>query len=220
MATIRIDGIQQAEDLNRDGTVTIGERVQASLILWGIMFVALNVVYAALAAIIEWDEPARAWAGFWLPMFVIVDTVGVTSLAVWRLIIYERGEKLEGEERRRRWEREDWEMDQIRGTVAHEGNTRVTPATRDFYAKLFLQRYYQGKSIARDGKGGWVDSGLPKEMWDLINGMMKDRKIRKGRSKDLEPATFAEAWGIWCDHEVKARRWVRNGPGPDDFLSI
>ena len=219
MATIRIDGITPAEDLNRDGKITLGERIQAAAGIWVVVFGALVLVYWCLWAMLGWAEPLAVFARPWAPLFAILATLTAATIAIWRLVIYERGEKLEAEERRRRWQREDWEFQQLSGTVEAENNTRVTPATRDFYAKLYLQRYYQGKSISRDGRGGWVDSGLPKEMWDLVNGMMKERKIRTGRSSDLEPATFAEAWGIWCDHEVKSRRWVRNGPGPDDFIS-
>jgi len=200
----------KVEDTNKDGKVSLGERVQAALVLWAVLFLALNILYLCIVVVLNKQRAGALWLTFWLPAFVALDTVAVAALAVWRLIIYERAEREERAERRRRWDREDWEMDQVKGISKSEGETRWTQATQDYYAQLYLKRYYQGKGLERNR---WEADGLPQPAWNRINKLMQQYKIRKARSKVLEFETFAEAWGAWCEAEMTSRRWVKNGDG-------
>lgn len=206
--TIRIPN----EDLNRDGTVTLGERVASAIILWSLLFLGLNLLYWSVVTIINKSHPLAVWLDFWLAAFALLDTLFVVGLSVWRLIWLERGERREVLERNRRWKREDWEFQQVAGTVETVGDTRWTAATQDYYAKLYLQRYYQNQSIVRDD---WVRDGLPKPAWDTINALMVKRRIRQGRKTELAYDTFADAWAAWVEAEAKSRKWVRVG---DDFV--
>jgi len=204
------------EDLNKDGKVTLSERVQAALMLWLVLFVTLNIIYVCVVVVFHKQGALELWLGFWLPAYVALDTIGVAAVAVWRLILYERAELVERDERKWKRKREQWEFDQMRKDDTTERETRgMTPHRQAFLAKWYIQRYFEGKSITRQAciKAGWS-----KPEWDHINDLMVKRGIRDGRKPKLKQETPEAALLAWNEGDMKSRKWVR--AGDDEFVKV
>jgi len=136
---------------------------------------------------------------------LVVSTLAGVGLGIWRMLRYERAERVQAEELSRRWRFQDEDRGHLNAVVDREQQTRFSQGDVDAAARLFLHRYYAGKGLSR---ADWVKDGLSKDLWDHVNSLMKERGIRKGRKAELVPGTFADAWGVWCDAKVKARSWL------------
>jgi len=211
MATIKV--IQDApEDLNKDGKITLGERVTAACIMWLVVFIGLNIIYWSIVALLEVENPLGAW-GRWLAVFALLDTIATISIAVWRLVWIERDYKHERIEQERRWKREDWEFDQMRGTATAPDTGKRSEAWKyDYYAMMYLKRYFRGIDITR---AQWEKDGLPVEWWNNVNAKLQERQIRRGKNKALEYETYGEAWEAWLEANMKAHTLERRG---NDFV--
>jgi len=196
-------------DLNRDGKVSLGELVVSAFLIVAGVFSFLLIVGLTI-----WAFVADAWTGvkFLLTLITISGAVSII-VALWRLFRYERGEKRDNAEWALKREKEEWELDQIKGVVNQEAETNWTQATQDEMARRYLfWSYKQGQFVTREE---WKKKGQPEVAWNRINGLMKEHKIRSKRSRDLQHDDFAEAWGAWCDAMIKSRSWVRSG---EDFI--
>ena len=199
--------IEQLSDLNGDGRVSLGELVVSTLTIMALVFLGLMVLPLAVGGVFWRLDLALAFTvRIWFWVSLLVAIVGGVALGIYRLLRYERAENRFKTELQRKWKREDWELAQIDGTLKAEEESRITQAQVDAAAALFLKRYYSGQSISRDA---WVRDGLSKDLWDHVNALMKKRKIRRGRKSELEPENFAEAWGLWCEAKLQARKFWR-----------
>jgi hypothetical protein len=154
------------------------------------------------------DNALDLWLDFWGPLFLVLAVVSWLSLLVWRLIWLERDERLAAVERTRKWERENWEFDNLRGVATREAQTDFTQADIDAAAWQLLSFYYKGEEWSRKA---WTARGLSKELWDQVNALFQKRSIRRGRKAQLEPKTMAHAWGLWCEAKLKNRTLYRHG---------
>lgn len=211
MSTIKLE--MPETDLNHDGHTSFGELVTYTLVLGGGLFVALNALVIAICILFGVERWWRPWLSVWVPLLMILVTLIALALFVWRLIVPEKGEVMSFLDWRQKRARERWEFDQVRGLSSTEAGTRLSQADQDYYLRLYLLRWYQHGKLSRDQ---WEADGLPKRMWDRANELAKKHRIRKAHANKLEPVTFADAWGLYCDALVRGRRWIKNG---DDLLT-
>jgi len=90
----------------------------------------------------------------------------------------------------------------------------MTQAQIDAAAEQILARYYTGKEWSREACE--KDGVMSAELWNEANAMLKKRNIRRGRKTTLEPATYAEAWGLYCAAKLKANQH-KMGSASDDW---
>ena len=192
-------------DLNGDGKVTIDELARSTILV----FVQLVVVFFALIGGVYFLVVGPALLRL-IGAVVSVSAILAFSLGLWRMLRYERQEREEKRDREFERERAGWEFDQARGVSREAQSTTLAQAHIDAAALQILQRYYAGK--------GWTRSACEKEnvmgseLWNEANGMLKKRRIRNGSSRHLEPETFADAWGLYCEAKLKANQHrVANG---------
>jgi len=197
----------QWADLDGDGRVSFGELVASTFFVMGMVFVGLVALAVAAGGLLAvgvkewWSFFARWWIWVSLALSVLVGVV----LGVWRGLRYERDERTRSVELSRRWRFEDEDRAHLNAVVDRETSTRFTQSDVDSAARLYLHRYYSGRGLSRDA---WVKDGLSKDLWDHVNALARKRGLRKGRKSELVPATFADAWGLWCDAKVRSRSWL------------
>lgn len=198
MTTIKIP-IPESADLNRDGKVTLGERIVSAVALILFLWVLFLVIIAGICRLFRLRLSLDAALG----ALMIAIFLGC-AVAIWRLIVYEKEEWLARTDRKMRRDREQWEFDVLKGeTEAPEESPPWNQYLQDKYARMWLDlSYKQGKPITRDQ---WQDMGLPPTIWNRINRLMNDYKIRKGST--LVPEDFGSAWGVWLDGQAHDKRW-------------
>ena len=197
-------------DLNQDGKVTVDELVRSALLI----FIALNVLLGALIVggwlLVTGKFPPWRIMGI-IPLLAAILTA---TLLLWRMTRYERQEREDRRELEFKREKERWEFDQARGISQEAGATTMTQAQIDMAAEQIIARYYTGKEWSREAceKDGVMGS----ELWNEANKLLRERGIRRGRSRDLEPETYAKAWGIYCKAKLEANRH-KMGSANDDW---
>ena len=192
-------------DLNDDGKVTFDELIRSTLYIAAMIAFFLLALLGGIGLILLRGPLIPTLVGYCLVLATVLGAV----IGIRRQIRYERAERLEREELYRRWAREDYEFDVLRGAAQTETDTRWNSARQDQYARLWLNLSYErGKPITRDE---WQRQGQPVEAWNRTNSLMKRRGIRRGSS--LAPDTLAEAWGAWCEAELESRAWVQSAKG-------
>ena len=200
------------EDLNRDGQVSLGERASATFTLCAGVWLFLQVLYIGGCLLFGVDlAPGWLfWRRVWLGLTLLLVGIGGVVLFVWRLLEYEKRERQANEDRDHRRERQQFELDQLRGVTSRETDTRYTQADIDAAARIIMTRYYNGETWTRDA---CVSIGLKKELWDRANALLKKRRIRIGNRKRLEPGDFAEAWGIYVEKAMENSQHTRHYDG-------
>ena len=194
-----------ALDLNGDGRVTVDELVRST---W-MIFIQLVVVFGAIALAVV----ALVYAPAFLKVAVSIIALAALlafSLGVYRMLRHERLDREAEQEKLRRWEREDYEFDLLRGVSDDARATTLAQAEIDAAALQILRRYYDGKPFTRDAMVG--DGLMTAQLWNEANGLLRKRGIRAGRKSEFRPDDFAEAWAIYCEAKLKANQHtVHNG---------
>ena len=197
-------------DLNQDGKTTVGElAVSALLIFVSLVSLLGALVIGGWVLAIERLPPWRAFG-----VILILSVVATAIAMLWRMTRYERQEREAKRDAEFERERKRWEFDQAQGISQEAGATTMTQAQIDAAADQIIARYYAGKEWSREGceKDGVMGS----ELWNAANKLLKDRRIRRGSSRKLEPATYADAWGMYCAAKLKANRH-KMGSANDDW---
>lgn len=197
-------------DLNQDGKVTVDELVRSALLI----FIALNVLLGALIVggwlLVTGKFPPWRIMGI-IPLLAAILTA---TLLLWRMTRYERQEREDRRELEFKREKERWEFDQARGISQEAGATTMTQAQIDAAADQIIARYYAGRGWSREACE--KDGVMSAELWNEANKLLRERRIRRGRSRGLEPATYADAWGMYCAAKLKANRH-KMGSANDDW---
>jgi hypothetical protein len=211
MTTIRIPEPVVNPDLNRDGVVTFDELLKSSV--WIALLAFVGVFVVGLAGTVwlmdkNWKAVAEIMVDWTLGSLVLAVLVGV-GVGIYRQFRYEREQSIQGEAIRIQMEREQWELDQLKGVSGRAEKTKFTQAEIDAHAQIYLQGYYNGHGLTR---AAWVKRGFSKDMWDVVNKKMRSRGIRTGSKPDLNYPDFAGAWGRWCEEKVRRREfWHDSG---------
>ena len=196
-------------DLNNDGKVTIDELarstgliyaqivIAASAVVWGIWV----LIVGAIPQVVTFLRVEGAIVAFSAPL--------AAYIGIKRMLRYERIEERE----QKAWEfqrkRDEWELRQAMGIATEAGATTMTQAQVDATAQQILSRYYTGKEWSREAM---VKANVTTaELWNEANATLKKRRIRKGKKRELEPDTFAEAWGIYCEEKLRQNRHKLGG---------
>jgi len=138
-----------------------------------------------------------------------------TAIAMlWRMTRYERQEREAKRDAEFERERKRWEFDQAQGISQEAGATTMTQAQIDMAAEQIIARYYAGREWSREACE--KDGVMSAELWNEANKLLRERRIRRGRSRDLEPETYAEAWGLYCKAKLEANRH-KMGSANDDW---
>jgi len=163
------------------------------------LLVGLAVLF--LYAFLRWD-----WRdiGGNLLLALLLSVVFGVAVIVRRLFVFERTEKLQVQETRRRWWREDeeWRQTQRLDDDRHE-QREPNAAKIDLIARRILTRYYAGQSITRDACT--AEGVCNFSEWNQVNDLLKKRGLRRGHK--VTAANFAEAWAAWLEVNTKATRF-------------
>ena len=194
-----------ALDRNKDGRISVDELIQSAHWIFLALLALLGVLIAGPWLMIAGKLPPwRIWV-----MILILAAAGTATLIVRRMLFPERNEKEAAIDREFERERAQWEFDQARGVSEDARATTLAQAEIDAAALTILQRYYQGKEWTRDA---CTATGMTAELWNEANGLLKKRGIRRGRKSHLEPESFQEAWGLYCEAKLKANQHrIANG---------
>jgi hypothetical protein len=202
-------------DLNGDGRITPDELIRST---WTIF---VQVVLASSAAI---------WC-IWIAVagripnaltFLRIEGVLVTGsiiaacyIGIKRQLRYERQEGRDYHMWLLEKEKTEWQLDQAKGISKDSRPADMTQIDIDAAALTILTYYYDGKDCTREAL---VQLGLmTADLWNSANKLLKDRHIRKGRSRNLEPGTFEEAWAMYLAGKMKAHNYKMAGAYDPDW---
>ena len=195
-------------DLNGDGTVTFDELVRSTLYIAAMIAMLLLSLVGGIALAFTHGAAWLRIVGGILALSAVLGSV----IGIRRQIRYERAERLEREELARRRAREDYEFALLRGEAQTETDTRMNAGLQNQYAMLWLRWSYElDKPIPRDE---WNRRGQPVDIWNRINRLMKERKIRRGSSLGFD--LLEQAQVAWFEAENASRKWTRGSGG--DFV--
>ena len=204
------------EDINRDGTVSIKERIVSVVVLWLILAVGLTILYYCVCSLfnIPGRIATRQYGDIWLSIFLLLSTVVTIVLSIWRLTWIDQQQVAVVKERSRRRQREDEERRELQATTENRASSKAWTEQMQFhYARLYLKRAYQHNVFPAypQVRDDWIKSGSPKEAWDIINKLMTERGIRAPKKGPMLPPTLEEAWAAWADWELQHHTMVRVG---------
>ena len=202
-------------DLNGDGRVTIDELARSTMLVFVQLVIALSAAVWGIWVLVAGQIPAPVTLLRVEGAIMASSAIGAAALGLWRMLRYERQEREEKRDLEFERERARWEFDQVRGVSREAGATTMTQAEVDLAALQILQRYYAGKKCTREACE--KDNVMGSELWNEANDMLKKRHIRRGRSRHLEPATFAKAWGKYCEGKLEANQH-KMGSANDDWI--
>jgi len=201
MTTIQVQPI----DINKDGKISAWELWVSTLMMYVYLVILVGSFVGMIAILCLSISPiVKGLALVFCIPACIIAFVGYNRQAR-----YERMEQIARQEKELEIERAKFELAQIKGVSTTEQNTRWTQSQVDYYARLWLNHYYNTGTVYTRSR--WMNDGLPKEAWDHINGLMQKYKIRKGKKGTLEFENFASAWGQWCDKIMTSRNWIKSG---------
>ena len=197
-------------DLNGDGRVTIDELARSTMLIFIQLVVVFSALVGAVYLLVVGPALVRLVGGV-----IGLSAVCAFGLGVYRMLRFERLERRDKTVWDLEYRRTKWEFDQARGVADEAGATTMSQAQIDAAVHQILSRYYTGKEWNREAleKAGVMTA----EVWNEANAMLKKRRIRKGRKRELEPETFAEAWGIYCEAKLRANQYKMNGRHDSDW---
>ena len=185
-----------AADLNNDGVVTVGELVASTLILGALIGLGLAATVGGLWLIFQ-DVPG--WVRV-ITMIAALAALVTCAVGAWRMLRYERGEKLTIEEVRRRRQFEDDDRALRNGLQQADTQARINQADVDAAVWDILGAYFSGRAWAR----GKVD-GVSDPRWNLANEALQKSGLRKGRRTRLQAETKDIAWAKYLEWRGKTR---------------
>ena len=185
-----------AADLNGDGTVTVGELVASALILGLLVAVGLSVIAGGLWLIFQ-DVPGLVRG---VVIIVLLAACITCAIGAWRMLRYERGERLTVEEIRRRRKFEDQDRATRDGFQQADTQARISQADVDAAVWDILGAYFAKREWAR----GKID-GMSEPRWNLANESLQKAGLRRGRSTKLTAETLDAAWAQYLKWRASAR---------------
>ena len=188
--------VPAAADLDGDGRVTVGELVASTLILGSLVALGLAVIVGGLWLIFQ-DVPG--WARV-VTLIAVLAALITCGIGAWRMLRYERGERLTVEEIQRRRKFEDDDRALRSGLQQADTQARISQADVDAAVWDILKAYFAGREWAR----GKID-GISEPRWNLANEALQKSKLRKGRKTTLEAETLDLAWAMYLEWRGKTR---------------